>query len=229
MPRGALLFVLFLAVCLAAQDRKVYHIENVPGSLETALSQGQQSVVRHELGSLTPPGVVRLFAVAAFDKSTKQTTKGLEVQLEGDDIWNGNRHCKTSAYIDEDGLADFEQRLTSLVASERSDMSDPQGWRSEIPSVVLAANTADGQPKNGVFYVPVQFGFYWTGSRFGVYADSPYGRPSYSRPVTASGCQFNMPEADISELLPLVRDGREWLRKEAPSAEVSDATRNGER
>jgi len=229
MPRGALLFVLFLAVCLAAQDRKEYHEVNVPGTLETALSRGQQSVVRHQLGSLTPPGIVRLFAVVAFDESTKQTAKGLEVQLEGDDIWNGNRHCKKFAYIDEDGLGDFEKRLASLVEHERSDMSDPQGWRSEIPTVVLAANTADGQPKDGVFYVPVQFGFYWTGSRFGVYAGSPYSSSSLRGPITASGCQFNMPEADISELLPLVRDGREWLRKEAPSAEVSDATRNGER
>jgi hypothetical protein len=150
----------------------------------------------------------------------------LEVQLEGDDIWNGNRHCNKSAYIDEDGLGDFEQRLTSLVASERRDMSDSQGLRSEIPSMVLAGNTADGQPKNGVFYVPVQFGYYWTGSRFGVYVDSPY-----SRPITASdlGCKFNMPEADVSELLSLVRDGREWLSKEAPSDQGSDATRNGER
>jgi hypothetical protein len=30
---------------------------------------------------------------------------GLEIQLEGDDELNGNRHCKETVYIDEDVLA----------------------------------------------------------------------------------------------------------------------------
>jgi hypothetical protein len=59
MFRGALLFVLLLAVCLAGQNRKEYRLVNLPGTLETALSRGHQAVVRQELGSLTPPGVVK--------------------------------------------------------------------------------------------------------------------------------------------------------------------------
>ena len=204
--------LLLLSLLLAGQDRKEYRFANMPGTLETAVSGGQQTVVRYELGSLTPPGVVRVFAVVAIDESTKHPTMGLEVQLEGDDLWNGNRHCKKSAYIDQAGLGTFERSL-NLVASKGRDMTDSQGSRSEIPQMLSARNTASGQPKDGVFYVPVQFGYYWTGSRFGVYAKSP---ALYPRPIKASdlACQVNMPEADISELLRLVRGGRELLTKE---------------
>jgi len=221
MLTKGLLVVLFLGVSLAAQNREEYHIANVPGTLETVILRGK-IVVHHELGSLTPPGRVTLFAVVAVDESTKQRAKGLEVQLEGDDVLNGNRHCEKSAYIDEDGLLWFERRLTGLVEDERRDMNNSEGTRSETPSVVMAANAAYGHSKDGVFYVPVQFGSYWTGSRFGVYVDSPYSESitSTSQPT----CQFNMPKADISELLSLVRAGRLWLSKEVPNSGHSDVT-----
>src|SRR5215469_11289979 len=109
------IMTVFVVESSPAQRRTEYRQFNVPGALESALSLNPQPLARHELGSLTPPGTVTLFAVVAGDRSSKRPVKGLEVQLEGDDIWNNNRHCKDSAYIDEDALHEFEQRLAGLV------------------------------------------------------------------------------------------------------------------
>jgi hypothetical protein len=215
MRRVTLALVLMVAVSAAAQDRKEYHLVNVPGTLESTLSLNPQSFVRHELGSLTPPGTVKLFAVVAFDQSSRRAVKGLEVQLEGDDIWNNNRHCQDTVYIDEDGLADFERKLSGLVDLENSDRA-----RSEVPSVAFAGNTASGKPRDGVFYVPVEFGSYWSGTRYGIYVMAPHSRPTTGPHRTT---QFRMPNADIGELLILVRDGRQWLKNSDSTMQPSDA------
>lgn len=216
--------ILLLTASLASQDRVEYRIVSAPGTIESAISLNPQSVVRHELGSLAPPGVVKLFAVVAVDQS-KRTVKGLEVQIEGDDIWNNNRHCKDSVYMDEDGLAEFESRLSSLVQSEKRLESDSALSRSDIPSTVFAGNRANNSSKDGVFYVPVEFGYYWSGSRYGVYVLAPHSEPTTGPHQT---CQFRMPQADISDLLPLVRDGRVWLDKGNPKVQASEPPKDNQ-
>jgi len=197
-----------------AQRRTEYRQFNVPGALESTLSLNPQPLARHELGSLTPPGTVTLFAVVAADRSSKRPVKGLEVQLEGDDIWNNNRHCKDSAYIDEDALHEFEQRLAGLVDSEKLQ------WHNAVPSVAFAGNRSSAEPQQDVFYVPFEAGSYWTGDRYGVYIHAPLSRFATGwRP----GCQFNMPNADVGELLTLVYKGHSWLKQNPPKAQLSEA------
>jgi hypothetical protein len=43
---------------------------------------------------------------------------GLEIQLEGDDELNANRHCKETVYIDEDVLAKLQSDLDNAVKDE---------------------------------------------------------------------------------------------------------------
>jgi len=221
-----LAFILLVAVDVVAQDRVEYRMVNAPGALESTLALNGHSVIRHQLGSLTPPGTVTVSALLAVNEA-KQGVKGLEVQLEGDDIWNNNRHCKDTVYIDEDALVDFEREIANLVDSEKYwPASDSDQSRSGVPTIALPGNTANGKPKNGVFYVPVEFGSYWGDGRYGVYVMAPHSEePAGSHP----GCQFRMPNADISELLTLVRDGRQWLSHQPSTVQLSEAAADSKR
>jgi hypothetical protein len=211
-----LVFVLAVAAYVAAQDRKEYHMVNVPGTLESILLSNPVPLVRHELGSLTPPGTVKMFAIVASDPDSKRAAKGLEVQLEGDDVLN-NRHCKDTVYIDEDGLADFEDRLAKQVEWEER-LTPSDSTLVTTPVVVQAANTASGKPpRDGVFYVPVEFGSYWSGTRFGVYVMAPHSQPTTG---PHRGAQFRLPNANISDVLRLVREGRQWLQSNPPNSAV---------
>jgi hypothetical protein len=165
--RTVMLGLMLIATDCAAQHRTEYRVMNVPGALESALSLNPQSVVRHELGSLTPPGTVTVFAVVAADRASNRPVKGLEAQVEGDDIWNNNRHCKDTAYIDEEALREFERRLAGLVQLEKLQR------HSAVPSVVMAGNESSAEPREDVRYVPLQVGSYWTGDRYGVYINAP--------------------------------------------------------
>jgi hypothetical protein len=213
MRTTLLAFILIVTACSAAQHRTEYRAVNVPGALESTLSSNPQSVLRRKLGSLTPPGTVTLFAVVAVDRSSKRWVKGLEARVEGDDIWNNNRHCKDTAYIDEETLRPFEQRLAGLVGSEKLQP------HSEVPSVVMAGNRSSAEPQEGVFYVPLEVGSYWTGDRYGVYINAPESRVATG---WRGGCQFNMPNADVSELLALVHKGDGWLEENLPKAQLSE-------
>lgn len=203
--------MILTAIAALAQDsgRREYHDVNVPGKLETALLANHVPLVRHELGSLTPPGTVTFYAVVASDLSSR-TAKGLEVQLEGDDPFNGDRHCKDTVYIDADGLNRLQQWLASAVEGQKwraMHISDYDAAELRIPSSIFAANRG---PQEGVYYVPVTFGYYWDESRFGVYVLAPPSQPASGPHHTT---QFLMPNADISEVLKLVKAGREWLQQ----------------
>lgn len=214
MRTTILTFLLIVSACAAAQSRTEYRVFNVPGALESALSFNPQPLARHELGSLTTPGTVTLFAVVAADRSSKRPVKGLEVQLEGDDTWNNNRHCKNTAYIDEDALREFERQLAGVVDSEKLQR------HSAVPSVAFAGNKSSAEPLQDIFYVPFEVGSYWTGERYGVYINAPESRVATGwRP----GCQFNMPNANVSELLTLVYKGHSWLEKNPPKEQLSEA------
>jgi hypothetical protein len=202
--------MILTAMAALAQDsgQREYREVNVPGKLETALLANPVPFVRHELGSLTPPGTVTFYAVVASDRSSR-TAKGLEVQLEGDDPFNGDRHCKDTVYIDADGLNELQQSLTGAVEVQKWQavhISDYDAAELRIPSSILAANRG---PQEGVYYVPVEFGSYWDEGRFGVYVLAPHSRPT-SGPHHFT--QFLMPNADISEVLSLVKAGRQWLQ-----------------
>jgi len=203
MLRKLLAIVLLVASCAVGQNRLDYRMVNVQGALQSALSLNPQSVVRREVGSLRPPGVLTLNAVIAIDQTSKAEVRGLEVKVEGDDIWNGNRHCKKTVYIDEAALPEFEFRLAMSVKSESTDQR-----RSEIPSVALAGNRLSSNSEATVYYVPLMVGWYWTGDRYGLYVGAPYDGKSRH-----DSCQFNMPQADVSELLTFVQKGHEWLKK----------------
>ena len=61
--------MILTAIAPLAQDsgQREYREVNVPGKLETALLANPVPLVRHELGSLTPPGTVTFYAVVASD------------------------------------------------------------------------------------------------------------------------------------------------------------------
>lgn len=192
---------------------------NMAGALESALSLNPQPLARHELGSLASPGTVTLFAVVAADRSSERPVKGLEVRLEGGDIWNNNRHCKNSAYIDEDALHEFERKLVGLVDSEKLQQ------HSATPSMAFAGNKSSAEPQQDIFYVPFEVGSYWTGDRYGVHIHAPSSRVATG---WSPGCQFNMPNANVSELLTLVYKGHNWLEKYPPKEQPSEADVNGQ-
>lgn len=214
MRTTVLTFTLIVTACAAAQRRTEYRVFNVPGALESALSLNPQSPMRHELGSLTPPGTVSVFAVVTADPSSKRSVKGLEVQVEGDDIWNDNSHCKDTAYIDEDALEEFEENLAGLVKSEKIRL------HAETPSVVFAGNRSSAGPQEGILCVPLEIGSYWTGDRYGVYVNAPESRVATG---WRGGCQFNMPNAEVSAFLMLVHKGGLWLKEHPPRAQPSEA------
>lgn len=214
MRASILVLTLIVTACAAAQRRTEYRVFNVPGYLESDVSLNPHSLTRHELGSLTPPGTVTLFALVAVDPSSKRPVKGLEVNVEGDDIWNKNRHCSDTAYVDEEALHEFEARLAGLVGSEKLQR------HSAVPSVATAGNKSGADPQEDVFYVPLEVGSYWTGDRYGVYIHAPESRVATG---WRGGCQFNVPNADVSEFLMLVQKGRHWLEENPQTAQPSEA------
>lgn len=214
MRTTILAFALVVTACAAAQRRTEYHVFNVPGALESALFLNPLPLAQYQLGSLRQSGAVTLLAVVALAQPSNRSVKGLEVQVEGDDIWNNNRHCKDTAYIDEEALPEFGRRLAELVDSEK------QQPRNLIPDVVMAGNKSSVEPQQDVRYVPLEVGSYWTGERYGVYINVPESRVATGlRP----GCQFNVPNADVSEFLTLVQRGRRWLAEDSPKTQLSGA------
>jgi hypothetical protein len=198
--------LLLTATFVSGQElRKEYRDKvDVAGKLETTLLSNPAPLFRHELGSLTSPGTVRLFAVVASEPSSERIAKGLEIQLEGDDELNGNRHCKEKVYIDEDVLSELEENLASAVKDEERllpRIDDYDRAELRVPSVTYVGNRGSDE---GVYNLRVTFGWYWDEGRFGVYVVTPdFGEPRFA--------QFCMPNADISELLRFVHKGREWL------------------
>ena len=116
----------------AAEQPKVSFGREDLGRLETVISRGGESIQRHELGSLTPPGTVRFFAVAVTDPLSHQVVRGIEVQLEGDDPLDENGHCKSTIYLDEENLPKFQWELQKSVRGERRQtLFERQPWRRE--------------------------------------------------------------------------------------------------
>jgi hypothetical protein len=70
--------VLLTATLVTGQElRREYNINtDVPGKLETTLLSNHTPLFRHELGSLTPPGTVKLFALVASERSSKRIAMG---------------------------------------------------------------------------------------------------------------------------------------------------------
>ena len=205
MKRVAVVLLLTASLVPGQELRKEYRNKvDVPGKLQATLLSNPSPLFRHELGELTPPGTVRLFAVVASGPSSERIAKGLEIQLEGDDELNGNRHCKEKLYIDEDVLAELEENLASEVKSEKRllpHINDYDRAELRVPHVTFVGNRGFDE---GVYNLKVTFGWYWDEGRFGVYVETPdFGMPHFA--------QFRMPNADISELLKFVREGREWL------------------
>jgi hypothetical protein len=119
-------------------------------------------------------------------------------------------------YIDEDGLRDLENRLVGAVQNEkwiRANRSKLGLVPNEDPAISFAANRG---PEKNVFYVPVEFGSYWHDDRFGVYVLAPHSEHSSGPHGTT---QFRMPNADVSELLLLIRKGRAWLEEDPPDVD----------
>jgi hypothetical protein len=203
--------LLLTATLVAGQElRQEYNINiDVPGKLETTLLSNPTPLFRHELGSLAPPGTVRLVAVVASERSSKRIAMGLEIQLEGDDELNGNRHCKETVYLDEDVLAKVESDLDNAVKDEERllpHIADYDRAELRVPRVTFLGNHGSTE---GVYNVRVTFGWYWDEGRFGTYVVTPdFGPHRFA--------QYRMPNADIRELLRFVREGREWL-KQIPS------------
>jgi hypothetical protein len=209
MKHVSVVLLLTASLVTGQEFREEYRNVDVPGKLETTLLSNPTPLFRRELGSLSPPGIVKLFAVVASEPSSKWTAKGLEIQIEGDDELNGNRHCKERVYIDEDVLAKLQSDLEAAVRIEKQLLQIADYDRAElrVPHVTSVGNRASTE---GVYNIRVTFAWYWDYGRFGTYVATPDFGPSRFT-------QFRMPNADISELLSFVREGREWL-EHTPSA-----------
>ena len=66
MKRVPLVLLLTASLVTAQGLRQEYRGVDVPGKLEMTLLLNPRPLFRHELGSLTPPGTVRLFRGSRF-------------------------------------------------------------------------------------------------------------------------------------------------------------------
>jgi hypothetical protein len=73
MKRVPVVLLLTTTLVMGQELREEYRYNiDVAGKLETTLLSNPTPLFRHELGSLTPPGTVRLFAVVASEQSSKR-------------------------------------------------------------------------------------------------------------------------------------------------------------
>jgi hypothetical protein len=202
-------------------NRRVSFGTQKPGRLETVILRSPESIQRHELGSLTPPGTAQFFAVAAIDPLSHRIVKGLEVQFEGDDPLDENGHCKSTIYLDEEGLAEFQWELEKSVKSELSDAKRASEWSAEqLRSLGHPSRALNRDPGEERYYLELVVNYYWRGAgneereMFGV---------SFLWSKAYRTDQLRMPNANIRDVLKIVRDGRAWLAQNPADTPPADA------
>jgi hypothetical protein len=202
---------------------------NKPGELETAILNGAVPILSRDFGELPGPGVARFTAVVvrtgSAGGSSLSVLKGMRVELEGIDRFNNNIDRHDTVYIDESSLEFLLARLELGLRLQ------PRG----IPGVGgMAINRS---PADGKYYLPLTVGEYlhdpnvpgkyykprlinpydpnFPGFRFASVGNTTRG------PGHHGGVQFRMPNANIEQVITILRTAREWLQANPPTADLA--------